>query len=1165
MYKLTGHGLTRGEWFVPESQPMTLTERNSSCSITLGPLAPEIGFDDWILDDDWPEGPTVWRVKSIDDQVDKETVTVQMEHVIRRLEDIKLFAGASPADMGGEDTVPAKTVISWILSHQSDWRLGDFGYPADYALPYEFSGGESLLDAIESVTETLEDSEWWYDMSVYPFLLHIRRRSAVTASEMRGGRNLSTLRRSMNRSGMYTRIYPVGQNDMHLPEEYLSENESVYGRVDKIETDQGKTTEEGLRAWAAGRLRRHCEPVVTVTISGLELSQETGEALDTITVNRVCRCPLPEYRTTILERVIKKAWRDRRADPESVTVTLGNNSADVTDLTKVLEAGSKTSGRSARGQAKQNYLFEANGEHLLYEVFDECGHLHGILRMTEQSLRIAFENLNSCTRSEFKLTSESLRLQFENLNNSTRSELQMTSESLRLQFENLNNSTRSELQMTSESLRIAFENLNNCTRSEFLMTSESMRISFENDVASVRSSLEMTASSLRTAFENDINSTRSEFQQTSESMRIAFANDVTSVRSEMQITASSLRVQFENDVSSVRSLLEMTASSLRTVFESDIDSVRSEVTQTDSSWKAAVAGVAGKDGKITAASIGVAINKDGSNAFINADHIHITGDTLLSGHLSVKDGHLSVDTALSVGNTTGKIVTINNGAINAPTVQVNSGGKLLLVGNSENARVELTYTGIQEYIKKAELSTDGKTLKLYKVSDSSTPSITFSKATTLEWAWSGGKYTVDAYQTNNGTKTKVGSDSTTLSDQYTVSGNISRCNADGTVNANGQYVKRGIVVQYVKPGTDGGEAEHLSTGRTLEVVLDASSVYTAGDTAGKNAVNINKGTWSGGVIQFTKSAGTPSTKEVRLVAATPSWSGNTATVAIWDGTGADAQHGSNTGYSVTVDATARYNAGNANRNSQILTPTATPDAGVETQLSANTVYTFQSQYQKADGTWGTGGTYVIKTAAGTPTGNKNKASIAVEANVSEPSSSWPTDQKITAPNYDKWYKFTPRYYNSSDTPVPDNDKACYIKIPADRYQEGVGAGYNNAARYASWIDYFASESAAQAAKTEDGVALPYGDVLTAGGILGLYYVKADGTKYYKAYWKVPEAQGAGTITIPRNECYAKSSRDAGYELWSATSGYLVNYRYAHFTIHCTCGASYNGCIMSPKF
>jgi len=457
MYKLSGHSLTRGAWFLPETQPLTLAERDSNSSITLrkGDGAPEIGFNDWLLQDDGPEGPIVWRVKSIDDSVDTETVTIGLEHVIKILEDQSFFSEVTTAMMAGTPgaaTCTAKQAVEYVLAQQSDWVLGDFAY--NVSNPYEFDG-DGLYDAIETVTDSLEDSVWEYDMSVYPFKLHIRQLDNTVQCEMRGERNLSTLRKSVSRSGMYTRIYPVGKNDLHIDGDYLSENEVVYGRIDKIETDQSKSTKELLQAWALGRLRRHSEPTVTISISGMELATETGEDLDRLTMNKICRVPLPEFSTTITERIVKKTWKDWRADPVGVTINLANNSQDVTEI---IRNQSKRSGKAAKGNAKQNYLFEANGEHLYYEVFDECGHLHGLLNMTSESLRIAFDNEINSTRSEFMMTSESLRISFENEISSTRSEFQMTSESLRISFENEISSTRSEFQMTSEGLRVSFEN-----------------------------------------------------------------------------------------------------------------------------------------------------------------------------------------------------------------------------------------------------------------------------------------------------------------------------------------------------------------------------------------------------------------------------------------------------------------------------------------------------------------------------------------------------------------------------------------------------------------------------------------------------------------------------------------------------------------------------------
>ena len=102
MYKLSGHSLTRGKWFLPESQGVTIQERDGSCSLTLGPEAPEIGFDDWMLDE---YDGSVWRVKSMDDTPSNDTRSIEAEPVIKTLDGISITGGdVNPAVITGDSS-----------------------------------------------------------------------------------------------------------------------------------------------------------------------------------------------------------------------------------------------------------------------------------------------------------------------------------------------------------------------------------------------------------------------------------------------------------------------------------------------------------------------------------------------------------------------------------------------------------------------------------------------------------------------------------------------------------------------------------------------------------------------------------------------------------------------------------------------------------------------------------------------------------------------------------------------------------------------------------------------------------------------------------------------------------------------------------------------------
>lgn len=351
MILLNGHSLTPAGKVPIESMSLRLRERDSTAEITMaGGDLYGIAVNSWMQDDDG----TVWRVRSIQHEYADSTIKIQLEHVVLALKDPILFGEITPATITGDSsatTCTALQAINYILSQHSDWTLGTYGY-GTVTNAYKFDG-DNLYDALERVCNTLDDPWWTLDTSVYPFRISIAPKQSGVACELRADRNLSAITRTVDMSGCYTRFYPIGKGDLHITGDYVSRNESTYGVIARVETDQSLDTEAALIAWANERLGKHAEPEVTVRAQGLDLAEATGEPLDLLTLGRICRVPLPEYNTTILDRITELYYPDLLRSPESVEITMANRTEDITRIIATeIKSGGGRSGSGGRRAAR---------------------------------------------------------------------------------------------------------------------------------------------------------------------------------------------------------------------------------------------------------------------------------------------------------------------------------------------------------------------------------------------------------------------------------------------------------------------------------------------------------------------------------------------------------------------------------------------------------------------------------------------------------------------------------------------------------------------------------------------------------------------------------------------------------------------------------------------
>ena len=773
---LNGHSLDTKALLYPENMGLNLSERDSTATPTVDRDAPQLQVGDWVQDMEEPGAGIVWRVRTADTQYNTETISYTLEHLINSLADRILPDEVKAGDMGGSgDSCTAKQAFQYILGKQSDWTLGDFEYEG-VSNPYHFSG-ETLKAALETVTNSLEDPVWEYDFSTYPFRLHVRQLSETVDSELREGRNLTSLKYTIDRTRMYTRFYPVGKNNLKPAGKYVSKNEATYGRVDKTETDQSKDTEAKLIAWANERLARHAEPLVTVTISGLDLSEGTGESLDKMTICHKCRVPLPAYGTTIIEKVTKLSWRDKIKDKESVTVTLANALADVQSI--IREAISKGGG-GRRTAAELNYGIETT-----------------------------IGNVESGLYTRITQTAYEIRQEAHDESRSLRSIITQTAESIRLEVINEAESLRSSITQTAESIRLEVENTAESLRSSITQTAESIRLEVANEAESLRSSITQTAESIRLEVENTAESLRSSITQTAESIRAEVADESASIRSVITQTASSIRSEITD-----------TASSLR-----------SSITQTASSIRAEVSGVADSTGHVTAASIALAINNAGEGvATIDADKIYLLGQTIAdqitADYISTKIASLS---SLSVAS------IACSGTIGANELQVGT----LKFRSSSGAGY--SFSDLKDlFVTSVEVSgpvNNVYTLKYFTANNAQgTSGGTFSRATSLDGVWSGGGYTVTASPQGNTIGTIIGKKgeswdgntcTVTVGYENPVSGAMVSTGCVFDIDASGRDASSGAAISRHGSGYSWDFTITRGDGSTKTLTIDCSDIYTA--------------------------------------------------------------------------------------------------------------------------------------------------------------------------------------------------------------------------------------------------------------------------------------------------------------------------------------------------
>lgn len=264
-----------------------------------------------------PDGKAeIYRVADVTTDPYTREVTASLEHAACLLGDYII-----PESTGRKGTV--RELLTLILGHQSRWSLGTVEANATI---YAEIGGASLIDCINDMMPQIPGYACRYVIDDTGWHVDIVERPTAPACEARLRRNMSTCEISYSQQGLCTRVYCDGITGGKMDSENINDYDDVHEETMSLDSSLSKAQKEAI---VAAHLAAHDHPTVSISISGLELSEITGLALDRFDVGTLCRVALPDFGITLNEVIIEKNYPDPINNPEQVSFTLANARPDL--------------------------------------------------------------------------------------------------------------------------------------------------------------------------------------------------------------------------------------------------------------------------------------------------------------------------------------------------------------------------------------------------------------------------------------------------------------------------------------------------------------------------------------------------------------------------------------------------------------------------------------------------------------------------------------------------------------------------------------------------------------------------------------------------------------------------------------------------------------------
>lgn len=335
---------------------------------------------DWVRIETPDKKVEYYRVVSVDTDTLTGQKEVYLEHGACILGDIVIpdiaidketdstsKSGADLKEYPEDMTASISALVSHVLSKQPSgghrWTVGTI---ASSQIIYVELGGHTLLDALTTLMQYVPDYQLEFEQRTESdWRVNVKRRPTEVVSEGRLSRNLKSCNVTYDTKDIVTSVYCEGVGYV------TSRNASVYGTRTTVQNLSDNLSTSQKYAILSSFLNNHDHPLVSVSISGVELSSITGVDLDKFVVGKLCRLAVPWLNMVVDEVIIDKKYSDIYNKPEEVSFTLANATPDLVIAMAAIMSQAGGGGGGGGGGGMAGEQAEAEKKKKRYETHFE--------------------------------------------------------------------------------------------------------------------------------------------------------------------------------------------------------------------------------------------------------------------------------------------------------------------------------------------------------------------------------------------------------------------------------------------------------------------------------------------------------------------------------------------------------------------------------------------------------------------------------------------------------------------------------------------------------------------------------------------------------------------------------------------------------------------------